>query len=432
MTVEYGSPAAESGGRVDFMTRHTLECRCCGREYAEDGYRLECDDCGVNALLRTRYPGTGLPVDTATTGPFRYRGWLPVRRSRPSENLTSVFAAPELGARLGLRDLWVAFTGYWPERDCHAECFSFKELEAIAVLGRRPESAPLVIPSAGNTASAFGLLCTRFELPCLLVVPARQLGNLSLAVPFGPTVQVVALADASYPQTLDYARSLCDRLGVEVEGGVRNVARRDGMATVLYTAYEAMGRLPDHYVQAVGSASGALAAYEASLRLTDGRLPRLLLGQNAEFAPVHELWRDGVTGGRSCPGEIWTPELTNVTPPYHLPGGIAEALRATDGRVTVATTEQARAAAGLFEATYGIDIEPPAAIALACLRQAAASGELPPSDSVLLNITGGGRRRRLRETGAGRRPVAATVLPHDGAGWSVDLALRGPASRIPV
>ena len=60
----------------------------------------------------------------------------------------------------------------------------------------------------------------------------------------------------------------------------------------MLAAVEAIGRLPDVYVQAVGSAAGALAVHEAALRLIgDGRFgdrpPRLVLAQNAPFAPMH-------------------------------------------------------------------------------------------------------------------------------------------------
>jgi len=51
-----------------------------------------------------------------------------------------------------------------------------------------------------------------------------------------------------------------------------NVARRDGMGTVMLEAAVTIGRAPDHYFQAVGSGTGGIAAWEASLRLKqDGR-----------------------------------------------------------------------------------------------------------------------------------------------------------------
>ena len=56
------------------------------------------------------------------------------------------------------------------------------------------------------------------------------------------------------------------------EGGAKNIARRDGMGTTVLSATTHIGRIPDFYFQAVGSGTGAIAAWEANLRLIeDGR-----------------------------------------------------------------------------------------------------------------------------------------------------------------
>ena len=53
------------------------------------------------------------------------------------------------------------------------------------------------------------------------------------------------------------------------EGGAKNVARRDGMGTVMLDAAVTIGRMPDYYFQAIGSGTGGIAAWEAALRLRD-------------------------------------------------------------------------------------------------------------------------------------------------------------------
>ncbi len=57
----------------------------------------------------------------------------------------------------------------------------------------------------------------------------------------------------------------------------------------------------------------------------------------------------------------------------------------------------ARQARALFEEHEGIDIDPAGAVALASLLQAARDGRIAKGATVLLNVTGGGRERRLRE-----------------------------------
>ena len=75
------------------------------------------------------------------------------------------------------------------------------------------------------------------------------------------------------------------------------------------------GRLFDHYFQAVGSAAGAIAAWEAvELLLKDGRFghtsTRVHMAQNEPFTPIPDSWerRSRTLARRSR-------ALSSVTPP---------------------------------------------------------------------------------------------------------------------
>ncbi|MDI3419967.1 pyridoxal-phosphate dependent enzyme [Streptomyces luteolus] len=400
-------------GRVS-PPRYQLVCSGCARRTADDGLMLRCPVCGDGALLRTEYEeGRFRPAATGE-GIFRYGRWLPAGREVPGSSLPSVFRSQRLGRAMGLSDLWVAFSGYWPERGCRMDTGTFKELEAYSVLGRLPpRSGTLVAASAGNTAAAFLAACRHSRLPCLLVVPQAALPVLSAVAAAGSSARVIALEKAGYNEAITYARRIADAGSVfSEEGGVRNVARRDGLAVVALTAYESMGgRLPDYYVQAVGSASGALAAHEAAARITradsTAALPRLLLCQSAEFAPLHDLWSGKAAASPLPPARVYAPELVNTTPPYALAGGVRDALRRSRGGILVSGRRASVQAAALFEEMEDIDIERPAAVALACLWEAAARGQIPRDARVLLNVTGGGRRRFLAT-----RQLPASPSPH--------------------
>ena len=45
-----------------------------------------------------------------------------------------VFRSQRLAARLGMDDLWLAFSGWWPEHAARMETCSFKGLEAAVVV----------------------------------------------------------------------------------------------------------------------------------------------------------------------------------------------------------------------------------------------------------------------------------------------------------
>jgi hypothetical protein len=57
---------------------------------------------------------------------------------------------------------------------------------------------------------------------------------------------------------------------------VGNVARRTGLGVVMLAARERLGRLPDYYFQAVGSAAGVLGSTKRVARLLVRRVARRL------------------------------------------------------------------------------------------------------------------------------------------------------------
>jgi cysteate synthase len=190
------------------------------------------------------------------------------------------------------------------------------------------------------------------------------------------------------------------------------------MGTAMLAAVEAIGTLPDAYFQAVGSAAGALAAHEAGLRLlVDGRfgsrLPRLMLGQNAPFSPIHDAWqtRSAALSVRSADATAAALEklgafvLGNQAPPYAVPGGIREALVESGGSTYAVDNVRMRNAMSLFAELEGVAIEPAAGVAVAALVNAARRGDVGRDETVLLHVTGGGRSDLPRDVVRGARPT---------------------------
>ena len=194
--------------------------------------------------------------------------------------------------------------------------------------------------------------------------------------------------------------------GYLAEGGAKNIARRDGMSTTMMSATTFIGRTPDFYFQAVGSGTGAIAAWEANLRfIGDGRFgtnkARLMVSQNKPFVPMYDAWRADsrpmlpydADQARKDAAEICAPVLSNRKPPYSLAGGLYDALKDTNGDILAVSNAEANAAKALFEETEGIDIYHAAAVATASLQQAIEKGMVKADDVIMLNITGGGEKR---------------------------------------
>ena len=194
--------------------------------------------------------------------------------------------------------------------------------------------------------------------------------------------------------------------------------------------------LPEHYFQAVGSGTGAIAAWEMAERaVVDGRFgpraPQLHLAQNDPFTIMTDAWSakcrqlpdlDPAEAKRQI-DTIKAHVLSNRHPPYEIQGGLFDALEATAGSMYSVNNREAEQAAHLFRTVEGCDLDPAAAVALAALRQALASGAVRGGELTFLNITGGGYKRLRRDTVV--TPLRADV--------TVDVsALRSPNAATQV
>lgn len=380
------------------MGKHEVRCVGCGS--AQQPYALSCNK-GDGSLLRAYYAQKKLCLQDLP-GIWKFLDWLPVQGTIPGTGDGSItYRSSALARELGLKNLFISFSGYWPERGARMSTCSFKDLEAPPTVQRsleRHDGRTLVIASAGNTARAFAQVASIAGLPVVLVVPEVALHRLWITSRIGKIRLIGVRGD--YTDAIQIADKISALDGFVGEGGARNIARRDGMGTVMLEAALTIGHLPDHYFQAVGSGTGGIAAWEAAMRLiVDGRfgskLPVLHLAQNLPNAPIYAAW-SGCDPGKSCKSqEMFDDVLFNRRPPYAVKGGVCDALLDCGGEVYGVTNEEAASAKALFESAEEIDIFNAAAVAVAALIRACDSGKIS-LDHILLNITGGGLSR-LRE-----------------------------------
>jgi len=387
------------------MSHFSIRCRNCG-VILENTFCAFCEHC-KDSLLVTDYHDARFAKREAE-GVWQFN-WLPVHAPATNQPGPVVYRSTKLAARLHLDNLFIAFNGYWPEKGALLETCTFKEFEAAVVLENARENGieGLIVASAGNTARAFAHLSAVTGFPVVIVVPRMCLGEMwylerSSAVP------TLAVSDGDYADAIDVAKKVALSTGFPFEGGVKNIAKRDGLGIVMLQAVSTMGKLPDHYVQAVGSGTGAVGGWEMAERFVkDGkygsRLPRLHLGQNLPFAPMLHAWEkksrslDPADLNPELISQITTRVLSTRYPAYSVKGGVYDAISATDGRMYGIENNAVYSGMELFLATEGIDIVPASGVAVAVLEQAAASGAIKRNETVLLNITGGGEARLRQE-----------------------------------
>lgn len=389
-------------------TKYVLQCMATGERFEDSGWVLASSKCNIPSLVRTVYENRQFNLRKDLDGFYQFADWLPIKRTLSNSASPVTYKSTGLASVLGLENLYITFSGYWPERGAGMKTCSFKETEAYSVCARLAEDNDriLVVASAGNTARAFANVCSENNIPLLVAIPEENIDALWFEKPLNDCVKVVATPKGTdYYDAIAIGDIICGSPRFLPEGGAKNVARRDGMGTTVLSAATFIGRIPDCYFQAIGSGTGTIAAWECNLRLIeDGRYGthkmRLYPSQNIPFTPMYDAWKAGsrelfpstAEEARQKALQITAKVLSNRKPPYSLCGGLFDALKDSGGDVETGTNEDIIRISELFEKTEGIDIHPAAAIAIAGLEHAIAAGKVAKDETIMLNITGGGEK----------------------------------------
>ena len=393
-------------GQFAIPTTYHLHSSVSGKDFEDSGWILEAPGEEKPSLLQSVYAEHQFQIREDNPGLYKFAGWLPIKRLLVGSSAPVTYKSEKLASLLGLKNLYITFSGWWPEKGAGMKTCSFKETEAYSVCARlnRESNQVLVVASAGNTARSFARVCSDNGIPLLLCIPEDNLDALWFDEPISDCVKVVATRSGSdYFDAIHLSNLACQLDKFLPEGGAKNIARRDGMATTVLSAVTTIGQIPDYYFQAVGSGTGAIAAWEANKRfILDGRYGdkkmKLMVSQNAPFLPMHDAWKAGSRDllpldddlARRQVEEITAKVLSNRKPPYSIAGGLYDALLDTAGDVLAVTNEQAFTAGSLFRESEGIDLHPAAAVATASLINYCNENKLVKNAVVMLNITGGG------------------------------------------
>lgn len=393
-------------------TQYKLESLCCGTVFEDTNWNLNCPHNEKPALIRAIYSKKQLQVRNELPGLYQFSDWLPIERVLEGAGSPVTYKSKALGRELGLSNLYITFSGYWPEMGGEMLTGSFKECEAYSVCARKNNmEGVMVVASAGNTARAFARVCSENKIPLLLVVPEDNLNALWFDQEIDACVRLISTEKGSdYTDAINLANLICNASYFYPEGGAKNVARRDGMGTTVLSAATFTQQIPDYYFQAVGSGTGAIAAWEANLRLLeDGRFGtnkmKLMLSQNAPFIPMSQAWGDDLRhmpvmdadDARKQVEEITAKVLSNRTPPYGLVGGLYDAMKDAGGTFYNINNKDAFIAGQTFLDLEGIDVDPAAAVAIASLMEAVSNGDVEKDALIMLNITGCGAAKFISE-----------------------------------
>ncbi|GAA0988647.1 threonine synthase [Nocardiopsis tropica] len=374
-----------------------LTCLLCGWQ-CEPQFTLRCERC--TGALDPRLDLDGAAPRESGRPELAYQDFLPVEpRFLPAAGIsvrTPCRPAPELGALLGLPNLWVKDESRQPTG-------TTKDRLASVVLAvfRQFGIEEWVASSTGNSSTSLARAVEHDGSMRAHFFCGREFAGDHRAAPGERTPLTVV--DGSYAEASRAAQRFAEENGLVWEGGFFNWARREGLKLTYLEAFDSMDVQPDVVVQAVSSGMGMLAArkgaeeYVATGRLT--AVPRMLMVQQDTCAPMARAWREG------------REELTEDDVVKD-PVGLARAILLGDARATYPYMRDIAAGTGggivevgqeelveartLLHKLEGLDVCHSSAATVAALRNEAAAGRLTPDQVVLANLTGGDDPRTAR------------------------------------
>ncbi|MCQ2174168.1 MAG: cysteate synthase [Bacteroidales bacterium] len=377
-----------------------------GRIFEDTGWTLADPEAKEPSLVRAVYEEKKFVPRDELDGIYRYANWMPVKRILKGSCPPVTYKSVKLAHFLGLENLYITFSGWNPKIGARMKTCSFKETEAYSILAHmdKKEKRILVVQSAGNTARAFAQVCSDNRIPVVICVPQDNCQDLWFRRKLNKCVKLIAVPHGcDYYDAIVLGEKLASDSRYFLEGGAKNIARRDGMATTVLSFAEKTGRIPDAYFQAVGSGTGAIAAWESAQRLaSDGNFGenrmRIYVAQNAPFSLMYDSWKAGdrtlanldPTEGRHQAEVIIASVLANRKPPYSLAGGLYDTLKASGGDFFLVDNNDILYWLMKFRNLEGYELLPASCVAVSALAKAVREGTVAKDEFIMLNCTGGG------------------------------------------
>jgi threonine synthase len=349
----------------------------------------------------TREAVASRPLDV-----WRCHELLPVDRDERigrGTGFTPLLEAPRLGARLGIRDLFVKY-----EAACHPTQSCKDRLVAVALAKALELGMERVgCASTGNLATALAAGAAAAGLEAVILLPEDvEAARLAATEPYGAVLVGVR---GGYDRANRLSIEIADRPG----WGIVNVNLRayygEGAKTVAFEIAEQRGwSLPGHVVVPIAG-GGLLTRMEkafhelVALGLVEDRRFSVHGAQPKGCAPVVQAWRAGLAEPRPVKPETIVKSLAFGDPP----DGTAAlaAIRRTAGAAEDPGDGEALEAVHLLAETEGLVAEAAGGVVIAAARRLAAAGAFSQGGPVVLVITGRGLPTREAPTARPAFPV---------------------------
>ncbi len=371
---------------------------------------------------------------------WRYKELLPIRSPDPDLSLgeggTPLIRAVNLGMMLGNPHIYIKDERQGPTA-------SFKDRQAAITIAALKEAGitEAVIASTGNVAIAYSAYAARagIKLWAFITSLVPQVKMREAAI-YG--TQVVKVT-GNYDQAKQVAAEFARQRGMYLDQGVRSIPTVEAMKTISFEIAEQLTsllgppamvqengnnnppaplRTPDWYFQAVSGGVGPIGVIKGfdelqSLGLINS-YPSIANIQAEGCAPMVHAWKNNLDVAEP----VKTPRTHITTLATGDPGRTYTLIRKhilekNGGTFESVTDQEAYRAMHIVAKMEGISLEPAAAVAFAGLIKMVRSGEIKPTDIVVVNCTGH------------TVPVEQSVL---GENWAQNVDLEAEIEQQPT
>jgi len=417
------TPASRTLREGAFGNATHLVCRECGATQALGAF-YACAECFGPLEIGYQFPAvTREQIEAGPKNIWRYQPLLPVPTDISSSpnmepGFTRLLKADNLGAALGIKNLWV-------KDDSGNPTHSFKDrVVAVALSAARElEMKVFACPSTGNLANAVAAAGARAGMKTVVFIPhdLERAKVLTTAVYGGTLIAVKGNYD-------DVNRLASEIAGEEDGWAFVNVNVRpyyaEGSKTLGYEVAEQLGwRLPQQVVIPVASGSQLTKvdkgfAEFVKLGLVEDTPYKIFGAQANGCSPVSAAFKDGQDVVRPVKPDTIAKSLAIGNPadgPY-----VLDAVRRTGGAIEDVTDDEVRDGIQLLARTEGVFAETAGGVTVAVLKKLVETGQLDPDQETVVFNTGDGLK--TLDAIADRVGPAATIDPSYAAFTATGLA----------
>ena len=322
---------------------------------------------------------------------WRYRELLPLPAGASpvtlGEGMSPLLRSPELGDRLGLRDLWIKDESQLPTGS-----FKSRGLAMAVTMARQLGIRRMAIPTAGNAGGALAAYAARARLESFVFMP-RDTPVINQIECFLAGAGVF-LVEGLITDCAKVVRGGMESMGWFDCSTLKEPYRIEGKKTMgLELAEQFDWKLPDVILYPTGGGTGLIGMWKAfnELRelgwLADEKMPRMVAVQSDGCAPMVRAFDAGHRfaepweNARTCAAGLRVPAAVGDFM-------ILDAVRESGGTAVAVPEARIVEAVRMANAAEGISVCPEAATCVLAIEKLLADGWLDPGDRVVLFNTG--------------------------------------------